>query len=295
MKLAFLVLAHKLPQQLHTLLTLLQDPDCEVFLHVDAASTAITAAELAQLAALPQVHCLTERRAVQWGNFQQIQATLDLLRAAHAHGPFDRYLLLSGQDLPLRPPAAMRAFFGAHPDQQFLECFQLPAPDRWSGAGGLERLELYWLDAPWHGLNRALHGTQRLLRWRRRLDGGTFHGGANWFNLTGPCVAWLLTYLADNPGFLPMFHHSRCADEILVQTLVMRSPFAAQLVAEPLRFVNWRDGPEFPRTLRLVDLPALLADGRALFARKFDPDVDAEVGAALVAAVWQRSAAVPPR
>ncbi len=288
MKLAVLVLAHKLPQQLHWLVALLQAPDVAIFVHVDAASQAITPADLAQLAAQANVHCLAQRRMVHWGNFQQIQATWDLLRAAHAHGPFDRYVLVSGQDLPLMPPEAMLAFFQNEPDTQFLEYFQLPAPDRWSGAGGLDRLELYWLDPPLDGLNRLLHGAQRRLGWRRRLDGGVFHGGANWFNLTGPCVAWLLDYVAKNTRFFEQFRHSRCADEIIVQTLVLRSPFAAQAVPEPLRFVNWTDGPEFPRTLRMADLPAILAAPRALFARKFDPAVDAEVGPAVVSAAWQR-------
>lgn len=294
MKLAFLILAHKLPQQLRMLITLLQGPDVDVFVHVDATSTAITAADLAALAAQPHVHCLPERHAVQWGNFQQIQATWALLTAAHRHGPYDRYLLLSGQDLPLMPPDAMRTFFAAHAQDQFIECFQLPAPERWNG-GGLDRLQLYWLDAPLDGLNRALHATQRLLHWQRQLDGGPWHGGANWFNLTGPCVAWLLDHVAANPAFLRQFQHSRCADEILVQTLVMRSPFAAQVVPEALRFVNWLEGPEFPRTLRLVDLNALLADRRALFARKFDPNVDATIGRVLVDAVWQRHGLLAPR
>ncbi len=293
MKLAFLILAHKLPAQLDTLIRLLQGPDVGIFLHVDAKSTAIDSGHLARWSALPGVTVLDKPESVSWGSFAQIRATWRLLETAHARGPYDRYLLVSGQDLPLMPPDAMRAFFLQHPDAQFMECFALPAPARWNGEGGMDRVELLWLDPPLEPLNRPLHAVQRTFGFRRRLDGGPFFGGANWFNLNAPCVAWLIAWTQANPQFWRMFQHTRCADEMVVQTLVMRSPFASTCVAETLRHINWEDGPEFPRTLRSVDLPRILADQRALFARKFDPAVDAEVGRVVVNAAWLRYGVIP--
>ena len=45
---------------------------------------------------------------------------------------------------------------------------------------------------------------------------------------------------------------------------------------ESLRYVNWTDGPEYPKTLRLEDY-AKIMNSNKLFARKFDETIDKEI------------------
>jgi hypothetical protein len=52
---------------------------------------------------VPNLRFISPRRPVFWGGFSMIEATLDLLQTAIATGGYERYMLLSGDTLPLRP------------------------------------------------------------------------------------------------------------------------------------------------------------------------------------------------
>lgn len=53
-----------------------------------------------------------ERTRVNWGGYSQIQAELNLLKAAANSGEdYSYYHLLSGADLPLRPAQEIWGFF----------------------------------------------------------------------------------------------------------------------------------------------------------------------------------------
>ena len=75
------------------------------------------------------------------------------------------------------------------------------------------------------------------------------------------------------PAVLRRFRNTRCADEIVLQTLLLNSRFRDRVENTPLCFVDWQTGPEYPRTFTLDDFPRLLESG-AYFARKFDSTKD---------------------
>jgi hypothetical protein len=94
-QIAVLVLAHR-PESLPYLVALLPPP-FDIFVHYDAKS-----GTLPQLT-VPNLRFISPRRPVFWGGFSMIEATLDLLQTAIATGGYERYMLLSGDTLPLRP------------------------------------------------------------------------------------------------------------------------------------------------------------------------------------------------
>src|SRR3990172_12171962 len=54
-------------------------------------------------------HQPRQPRAIHWGGFNMVQATLDLIRAARTGSvPFDRFCLLSGADYPIKTRAEVR-------------------------------------------------------------------------------------------------------------------------------------------------------------------------------------------
>ena len=56
------------------------------------------------------VHFTDERHRVRWGQYSIVEASLAGLRHLRTLGRFDRVLLMSGQDYPVRPLAEIRAF-----------------------------------------------------------------------------------------------------------------------------------------------------------------------------------------
>lgn len=119
MKIAFLMQCHKNPEQINILLKALKHPQVDIFVHVDSKSEntrdAIEKNEGIYL--LPKRDCVD----VQWAQFSQVQATLNLLNAAIYRG-YSHYFLISGQDFPIKSIEEIVDFLRVHEDDNFIEC-----------------------------------------------------------------------------------------------------------------------------------------------------------------------------
>lgn len=84
MKVAFLMQCHKNPEQINLLLKALKHPQVDVYVHVDSKSESIREdiGEGDGVYLLPKKDCVD----VQWAQFSQVQATLNLLNAAISGG-----------------------------------------------------------------------------------------------------------------------------------------------------------------------------------------------------------------
>jgi hypothetical protein len=142
MTLAFIVLAHHRPDQLAILLGALQHPQTRAYLHIDRRSRlapfqgALSAAGVADVEMLPRHRC-------RWGGIGGVDAALEGLRRAHDDG-CDYFVLLSGQDLPLRPAGELVDFFEERREDSYLGYF--PLPDRRWAYGGRIRTDFYSYD-----------------------------------------------------------------------------------------------------------------------------------------------------
>ncbi|MGL4596141.1 MAG: beta-1,6-N-acetylglucosaminyltransferase, partial [Bacteroidia bacterium] len=88
MKIAYLICAHKNPNQLKRLLGALQQENVLFFVHIDAKSDeSIFRDALKHTAAIFS----KKRIRVNWGGFSQVEAWLTLLEEASAHKP-DYYI-----------------------------------------------------------------------------------------------------------------------------------------------------------------------------------------------------------
>ena len=84
MKIAFLMQCHKNPEQINLLLKALKHPQVDVFVHVDSKSENIRD----DIAKDEGIYLLSKRECidVQWAQFSQVKATLNLLNAAISRG-----------------------------------------------------------------------------------------------------------------------------------------------------------------------------------------------------------------
>lgn len=84
MKVAFLMQCHKNPKQINLLLKALKHPQVDVFIHVDSKNENIreNIEKIDGVYLLPKKDCVD----VQWAQFSQVQATLNLLNAAISGG-----------------------------------------------------------------------------------------------------------------------------------------------------------------------------------------------------------------
>ncbi|MDR3411106.1 MAG: beta-1,6-N-acetylglucosaminyltransferase [Formivibrio sp.] len=271
MKIAYLILAHAHPQQLGSLAARLAAPGVHLYLHIDANTPReIFSAMQTAVANTKLPATWIQRQPCRWGGFSLVDATLRLIRTALDDG-CDWLILLSGQDYPLHPHTAITEKLTQSGAAGFIDMRNLTQFDvryRYE-AFHCERLN-------GNSAGRLLQKLQRTINHyglRRRLPHPLreVHAGSQWWMLSAPACRWLLDFCAAYPQVVRFFRRTLVPDEMFFQTLLWHSAFVDQLVADPLRLIEWQDGAWSPRTFTEQDLAQLQASP-ALFARKFSPD-----------------------
>jgi hypothetical protein len=275
MGIGYIILAHTLPDHLVRLVRRLETRTARFFIHVDAlAPRRVTDLVERELGTAQNVRLLP-RRPVQWAAFSQVEAALEGVRALLQSPEQLQYgVLLTGQDYPLRPPEVIEQTLEHADGRSFLS--YRPSTGRF-----MRRVTR----RHWHRtvLGRKLRLPNRLvpITLRRALPAGLrlYHGSGHWC-LSRAC----LEYAVARESEIELFRRASSPDETLFQTILINSPLATTIVNDDLRYVDWSEGGASPRVLTTYDLDRLLAS-HCLFARKFDPGVDAEVIDALDASI----------
>ena len=273
---AFLVLAHRGPQQLGRLVRRLLAEETEVYVHVDRRTAAtVHAAIVAALPADDRVHRL-DRIPTPWAGWGAVEARLrGLATILSAAAPPQHIVVLSGQDYPLRPAEEIAAFLAGHPGRSFAPTWPMPSalygPD-----GGMSRL------AYWH---RPIRRRRFRVPVPRRYPAGVRpYGGSAFMVVDRETARAVLDFRRERPDVERFHRHVWAVDEHYIPTALHNSPRAAAVIDENVWHMEWTPGAAHPRTFADADFDRLLAaardsssgggDARAkLFARKFDADL----------------------
>lgn len=275
LKIAILILAHKNLEQLSRLVRHLQS-DFDVFLHVDKKSD-IPVADFQKFGRVKTI----KKVKTGWGSLGIVSATLELYSLAQKEGSYDRFVLISGQDVPLKPNKEISSFFSRNGDVDFID-FQDFSSLEESRLTRVTRFHFFsrrtsnptltqWLAS----LSRLLDGALHYLGLRRSTE-VPFRWGSQWMDLTGDTVTRITQFIRNNPRFLRRFRFTFCPDEVFFQTVLAHFFTDFSKIEPPRRFIDWNSGPEKPRVLRLEDIGRLEASGM-LFARKCEAEVDSHL------------------
>jgi hypothetical protein len=227
-RIAFLILAHRNADQIERLCSRLRPHG--VFVHVDAQAVDFPTNQLAEL---PGVTVISPRRAVHWGDFSMVEATITLLSAARAVGSFDRYVLLSGECYPAKPIAALEETFEADPRREWITLTPIAAGSDLETMTGRR-----WRMAPLiraRGLDAKLRGawnkaSKMFGRDLRREIGATPYFGSQWFALSARCVGMILKFVPAHPEFVHAYRSVYAPDEHFFQTIIGNSEFGASAI-----------------------------------------------------------------
>jgi hypothetical protein len=213
-------------------------------------------------------------------SFNQIIATLYLLEKAFEKG-YDRYILISGQDLPLKTNEEITDFFRNN-NKEYIAISKIPTPEGWPD---MNRLTAYNLSNIYRGINgkkieKLAYKIVRKLVWYlskimpRKID-YDFYGGDNWTNYTHNCVGKIFEYIRKDKNYINRYRWTNCADEIFYQTIIAGMN-DIEIEKNCLRYIDWESGPEYPKILREEDYQKVMGSN-ALFARKFDEIIDKNI------------------
>lgn len=268
MRIAYLILAHRLPDQIVRLVRRLHTPSALFLVHLCArADQAVYAAARSGLAELENV-VFIRRHRLYWGGFGHVRATIEGLdelytRATH----FDYAVLLTGQDYPIKPVSAIERTLAEGGGRSFMAYDRLPG----GWADGMDRF------TSWHerriGVPRGWH--LKLPMGRQVPLGLVPYGGSSYWWLSREAVDYVRGFIAEHPGFYRFFRHVDVPDEMIFHTILMNSPLRESIVNDDLRHVDWTRQP-LPAILGVGDFDMLQRSPK-LMARKFDSRVDAEI------------------
>jgi hypothetical protein len=258
---AIMVLVHKNENQVNKLIKYLSD-DFDIYVHIDKRSKI-------KITNKDNVFVFKKYKPY-WGSFNIVLSTLLLLREAYKR-KYERYILLSGQDIPIKTNKQIKEYF-LNNHFEYITNDKLPLLC-WGGNGGFDRISKYYPNGTNPNKKQIfLYCINLFRKLTDDCEDYEYFGGSQWFNLTYNCVKKMLEYMKKDKKYLRRFLWTSCSDELFFQTLI-HVINDVNIVNDDLRYIDWETGPEYPRILRITDYENLLKSEK-LFARKFDETID---------------------
>jgi hypothetical protein len=268
---AYFLLVHRYPQQFKRLFKAIYDPRNQYLVHVDKSSGAALEADIRIfLSGYSNAALLTGKRAL-WGGYSLVDAELrgmaELLRM---DVNWEYFINLSGQDFPLKTQRQIMRFLADNRGKEFIKAAdqKLTRPDTMS------RVRKY-----------AFEFHDRIVRTilsRPFLKGATPYIGNQWMMVSRRFCHFVVHAPAAN-RYKAFYKNTFIPDEGFFQTVMMNTGEHGPVVNDDKREIDWVPEGDIklrPRTYGCDDAAMLIASP-ALFARKFDEDVDGAIFAML--------------
>ncbi|MBW4591994.1 MAG: beta-1,6-N-acetylglucosaminyltransferase [Brasilonema angustatum HA4187-MV1] len=292
MRIAYIILAHKYPEQLVRLISKLNTDDVSFFIHIDKKTDKkIYHQVLTQLKDFPNVSFI-KRYNSEWGSFDIVRASLEGIKSIVETGTYFDYVIhLSGQDYLIKSNEQIKKFFQENKGREWIEYFPLPCSKWEDEDGGLARVENWYI--PWwkeeyflipkkrdfeSPINSLLNSLLILLLPKRPKlpEGFDLYGGSQFWCLTGESIKWINDFIKQNPKFVNRFNYTYCTDELFYQTLLLNSPFQGKIINASLTYLEWPINAWHPKIFSKNDFEKI-RESEKLFARKFDMTKDPDI------------------
>lgn len=275
MRIAHLIIAHKGPMQLARLITRLQHPQSDIYIHIDKK---VDIAPFRSLNSLQNVFFVEKRVKVNWGGNSTLMAMVQSVQEiTAAKQKYDFINLLSGQDYPLKNAENMFEFFQQHSGYNFISYDECSGSEWWQAAAARYQ-HYHFTDIDIKG-KYAFQGIINRIMPRRNFPQNLhLHGGhkSAWWTLSGECATYVVRELSENRRLLKFLKYCWGTDEFAIATLIMNSEFRLKTINNNYRYIDWSEGNPHPKLLTRADVPELSKDNM-LFARKFDTKIDSTV------------------
>lgn len=275
---AYLILVHTNPGQIRKLLALLDDERNDIYVHIDA-SAGFSQEDFNGCCSRTEP-VFIRRIRISWGGVSIARAEMALLEEA-VKKPHSYYHLISGMDLPIKSNDFICKFFEDNAGKEFLDCWSMEEHT-------LKRAQYYSLFPEGNRFfltNWLNHVAKAILKGLgiKKNPGVEFHQSSQWFSITEDFAH----YIVGNAQWVEKtFSHTSLCDELVVATLLFRSPYKDNLYCTEathnhaigtgnMRLIDWSRGSSIrhPWTFTSGDFE-MLKNAPHLWARKFDERVD---------------------
>lgn len=270
-KIAYLVIAYMDPEQMERLAVRLSETS-DVFVHINASVDLEPFRRvLADVHGKGRVFLSRERYRIVWGGYSILQATFSMMEQAFRRDRYDRFVLLTGLDYPIRSDEEIEAFFLENAHREYI-CANV--------VNGEQYNHLYYYASRDH---RILHkcfqiyekilkkygkkGKKDYIIYKGKKYG--FYGIAPKWALSGDCASYLLDFYKNNKGFNRYFKRMHAPDDFYVATVLFHSKFRDAIESRKDIFkILWLPDDKGAKILSEENYEELL-NGGCLYAKKF--------------------------
>jgi len=280
-KKAYIILAHKNEQQVQRLIDTLDDKNSMFFLHVDRK---VSITGFKKLFDNDSRVYFVQRVKTEWGGFGLVDATLNAMYDVRKSGDFDKIILLSGQDYPIKSNEEIDQYFQGSKYNIFMDHFPLPNHRKWGPGGGMYRVNKYFFGLSWikKYLAKATNFLATFIPFlnRKLAKGIEPFSGSQWWAMDMHALNYVLDYVAAHPEYVNFHKHTFAPDELFFQMILLNCEDVSlrnNIANDNLRYMKWKTSDiAHPEILKVNDLDDI-GESNALFARKFDTGVDEDV------------------
>ncbi len=293
----YLILAHKNPQQLARMIKTLDDGNSKFFIHLDAKTPIepfTTQLEDEHIVFIPERECCV------WGDFSIVLATIHLMEAAAKAQNKGFFILMSGQDYPIKPIGELDAFLEENAQCDFID--YLPLEQKWKPKMVKDKLAHYHIlhsetrgdsncYAPfsrsslfqkgrtlWHLLKGrlSLENFKKLRQLpRREAPFAQQYAGSQFWAFSENTFYDVLTYIQKHREELELYYqYTSSPDEVYFHSILLNLKEEGRkiILKNQLTYVNYfRKNNVF----LTEDFEKLTSAEEQFFARKFDMEIDA--------------------
>lgn len=272
----FAILCHKWNENLSLTVNYLSSfHENTVLIHIDSKCELV---EQFDVLLKDNVKILSTRFDIKWGNINMVNATLALMLESKSL-QYDYFFLLSGEDIPVSNNAKINDILESSSGKDFIHI----QDERNKYIDPYQRFTLIYPKLAYKKEKNSFEKIYLKLSMiiANKNNAGliylhekciSLYKGTQWFTLKKQTVERILDFNQHNPSYLKIFEFSFCPDEIFFHSLVMSlfdpNRFIDKTkVNDCLRFMDWNNGPDYPKLLTKTEIFGLRDKGY-FFARK---------------------------
>lgn len=261
-----LILAHKNHNQIMRLINHLKT-DFDLYVHIDKRNKL-------NIKSFDNVNVYKEFKTYH-GGVSLVIATLFLIEEAYKNN-YDRYIFISGQDVPLKTNKEIINFFDTNKNKEYISYESINNSEAMYKEMSF-RLNSYNFGKLYrlifHRNIRELLSNFPLIK---RTTPKNIYYGSQWWNLTNNAIKYILDYTKQNPNFLKRFNYTWGSDEFYFQSILLNSEFKNNCINDNLRYLIWGVGTPINFTIKDYDDIKNNINNN-IFSRKFDENIDNDI------------------
>ncbi len=273
MKLAILIMSHRLPEQVALLCNCLKHNDIDIFIHIDKK---VDDSIFKSLINTPNTFFIHNRTSTEWGAFSIVETIINCYVEIMDSCKYDYICNVSGQDLPIKTMPQLINYIKKEFGSEFIENLPFSNENEWWKENA-KRVQTYsFINLNFKGKFRIEKIINFITPQRKPPKNILFSGNSGWFCLSSKAISLLITSFKQDKNMTNFFKFVWGADEIYFSSVLYNSPFRNSMVGN-LLYTEWPSEYKLHPKVFTVQDKMQLQQSNKFFARKFDYTVDKEI------------------